>query len=158
MLAATLALAASLAPAEKPVLLVVGSPHLANNNRDVVKTSIEDVLTPARQREVEALVEHLARFRPTRVAVEWDAADQAGLDRRYADYRAGRLRLTANERDQIALRLAAKLNLRGVDAVDWSGDAPAIRRLTTSPVGPRRTARANGWSNYASASKRPATL
>ncbi len=111
-------------PVERPTLLIVGSPHLANNNRDIVNARIEDVTTPTRQQEIEALVESLARFRPTRIAIEWDADDQPGLDRRYADYRSGRLRLTANERDQIALRLAAKLNLEKVDAIDWNGDAP----------------------------------
>lgn len=121
----TLAVALPATPsADKPILLVVGSPHLANNNRDLVNARIEDVTTRARQREIEALVDHLARFRPTRVAVEWDAADQTGLDRRYADYRASRISLSANERDQIALRLAAKLDLPQVDAVDWNGDAP----------------------------------
>ena len=122
-----LAIAAASITAEtpsRPTLLLVGSPHLANNNRDVINARIEDITTPKRQQEVQALVDRLARFKPTRIAIEWKADDQAGLDRRYADYRAGRLKLTANERDQIALRLAAKLNLKRVDAIDWNGDAP----------------------------------
>lgn len=109
---------------QRPQMLILGSPHLANNNRDVVNTKIGDVTTPERQREIVALVDALARFRPTHVAVEWKTSDQAGLDKRYADYRAGRHVLTANERDQIGLRLAAKLNLPRVDAVDWSGMPP----------------------------------
>jgi uncharacterized protein DUF5694 len=122
-----IALAPILIPAtsvERPTLLIIGSPHLANNNRDLVNARIEDVTTTNRQREIEVLVEHLAQFRPTRIAIEWDAGDQSGLDRRYADYRSGRLTLTANERDQIALRLAAKLDLSRVDAIDWNGDPP----------------------------------
>jgi hypothetical protein len=123
MLAAAIASASAIPPG-RPTLLIVGSPHLANNNRDIINPRIEDVTTPERQQEMEALVESLARFKPTRIAIEWKADDQAGLDRRYADYRSGRLQLTANERDQIALRLAAKLNLEKVDAIDWNGDAP----------------------------------
>lgn len=111
-------------PVEQPKLLIVGSPHLANNNRDMVNPRIEDVTTPDRQREIAALVDGLARFKPTRIAIEWKADDQAGLDRRYADYRAGRLTVGANERDQIALRLAAKLDLARVDAIDWNDNAP----------------------------------
>jgi len=42
---------------------------------------VENVLAPARQREIEAVVERLARFRPNHVAVEWNAADQAKLDK-----------------------------------------------------------------------------
>ena len=108
----------------KPALLIVGTPHFGNPARDVANVRVPDVLSPERQREIEALVERLAAFRPTRVAIEWPAEEQARLDQRYADYRAGRFALTANERDQIGLRLAARLGLPRVDAVDWSGDAP----------------------------------
>lgn len=116
--------------AARPALLIVGTPHFANPGRDVVNVRIPDVLTPERQREIDAVVEKLAAFRPTRVAVEWPAEKQAKLDQRYADYRAGRYSLSANETDQIGLRLAARLNLPQVDAVDWSDDPPG------------------GWSGY----------
>lgn len=111
-------------PSDKPALLIVGTPHFGNPGRDVVNIRVPDVLSPERQREIEAVVERLAAFRPTRVAVEWPASEQGRLDQRYADYRAGRFALTANERDQIGLRLAARLGLDRVDAVDWSESAP----------------------------------
>jgi hypothetical protein len=109
---------------DPPALLIVGTPHFGNPGRDIANTRVADVLTPERQREIETVVERLAAFRPTRVAVEWPAEEQARLDQRYADYRAGRHTLTANERDQIGLRLAARLGLPRVDAVDWSEAAP----------------------------------
>jgi len=108
----------------KPALLILGTPHFSNPGRDTVNVRVPDVMTPERQREIEAIVDRLAAFRPTRVAVEWPADEQARLDQRYADYRAGRRALNADERDQIGLRLAARLGLPRVDAVDWSGDAP----------------------------------
>ncbi|HWT13278.1 MAG TPA: DUF5694 domain-containing protein [Allosphingosinicella sp.] len=111
-------------PGPKPALLILGAPHFGNPARDVVNVRVADVLAPERQREIEAIVDRLAAFRPTRVAVEWPADEQARLDQRYADYRAGRYALTADERDQIGLRLAARLGLERVDAVDWNGDAP----------------------------------
>lgn len=110
--------------ADKLALLIVGAPHFGNPARDVVNVRVPDVLAAERQREIEAVVDRLAAFRPTRVAIEWPADGQVRLDRRYADYRAGRYALTADERDQIGLRLAARLGLERVDAVDWSGDAP----------------------------------
>ncbi len=127
MIAIILALAApQAATVAKPrQMLLIGSPHLANNNRDIVKTAIPDVTTPDRQPEIEALVAALARFRPTRIAVEWQTRNQAKLDQRYAAYRAGSYRLTANEVDQIALRLAARLNLAQIDAIDWN-EVPAM--------------------------------
>ena len=107
-------------------MLIIGSPHFSNPGRDVVNGRVPDVLSPKRQLEIEALVARLAAFRPTRVVVEWAADNQAALDQRYADYRAGRFQLTANERDQIGLRLAARLGLPRVDAVDWNKMPPGV--------------------------------
>lgn len=104
--------------------MLLGTYHLANNNRDLINLPIEDVLTDKRQREIERLVDGLAQWHPTRVAIEWPHKDQAGLNQRYAEYLAGRLKPSANERDQIAFRLARKLHLRNLEAIDWNDDAP----------------------------------
>jgi hypothetical protein len=82
------------------------------------------VLTPKRQQEILAIVDQLAKFRPTHVAVEWRAIKQEKLDARYAAYRAGSYALTSDERDQLGLRLAAKLRLPRLDAVDWLDEPP----------------------------------
>jgi hypothetical protein len=121
LLAAVLLGAAAPPP---PRLLVLGMPHFDNPARDIVNAHVEDVLTPARQREIERVVTALARTRPTHVAVEWPASAQAALDRRYADYRAGRYALRRDEVDQIGMRLAARLGLSRVDAVDWNEEPP----------------------------------
>lgn len=110
----------------RPALMVLGTAHLANNNRDVLRTEVDDVLGPARQAEIEAVVEALARWRPTRIAVEITTKDQAALDRRYADYRAGTYALTASEIDQIGLRLAARLGHERVHGVDWNEMPPGV--------------------------------
>jgi len=107
-----------------PQVMLLGSYHLANNNRDVINVSIENVLTTHRQQQINNLVECLADWKPTRIAVEWDRNDQAGLDNRYATLLAGKYELTANEIDQIGLRLAKKLGQDRVYAVDWNEAAP----------------------------------
>lgn len=104
--------------------MMLGTYHLANNNRDLINLPIEDVTTPARQREIARMVDGLARWKPTRVAVEWSHADQAGLDKRYADYLADRLKPSATERDQIAFRLAKQLGLQKLYAIDWNDNFP----------------------------------
>jgi len=111
-------------PHERPWLMVIGTPHLANHGRDVVNLQVDDVMTPARQAEIEAIVAALARFAPTRIVVEHPVTGQAALDARYADYRAGRYALGRSEVDQIGLRLAARLDLPRVDAADWNGMPP----------------------------------
>jgi len=112
------------APEQRPTLLVLGTVHLANPGRDIHNTKVDDVLAPKRQREIAALVEQLAAFHPTHVAVEWPLAEQAKLDVRYREYRAGKYQLGRGEVDQIGLRLAAHLGLPRVDAVDWFAEPP----------------------------------
>jgi len=112
------------APGERPLLMVVGVAHFDNPARDVVNTKVDNVLTPKRQKEIIAVVDQLAKFHPNHVAVEWQATKQEKLDARYAAYRAGTYELTSDERDQLGLRLAAKLQLPRVDAVDWLDEPP----------------------------------
>lgn len=107
-----------------PQVMLLGSYHLANNNRDIINVSIEDVLTALRQQQIIDMVECLAQWKPTRIAVEWDRTDQAGLDSRYAAFLAGNYELSANEIDQIGLRLAKVLGHDRVYAVDWNEAAP----------------------------------
>lgn len=107
-----------------PQVMLLGSYHLANNNRDVINVLIENVLTAPRQQQIIDLVECLAQWKPTRIAVEWDRSDQAGLDSRYATFLMGNYELTANEIDQIGLRLAKQLGHDRVYAVDWNEAAP----------------------------------
>lgn len=109
---------------ERPALLVLGSAHFGNPGRDAVNIEVEDVLSATRQRQIEEVVQQLAAFGPTRIALEYPSRNQAQLDRNYADYRAGTYTLTRNESDQIGLRLAALLGHERVYAVDWNENPP----------------------------------
>lgn len=109
---------------EAPSLLVLGSAHFANPGRDSVNLDVEDVLSERRQQEVEAVVQQLAAFKPTRIAVEIPSRRQAELDQRYRDYRDGKYELSRNESDQFGLRLAALLGHERVYAVDWNENPP----------------------------------
>ena len=110
--------------AARPAMLIVGAPHFGNPGQDVGNPDMPDVLDEGRQREIEAVVDRLAAFRPTHVAVEVGSGNQARLDRLYADYRAGRHKLRPGEIDQIAMRLAARLRLERIHAVDWNEMPP----------------------------------
>jgi uncharacterized protein DUF5694 len=74
------------------------------------------------------LMEVLKRFRPTKIAVESDAGSDR-IPKRYADYIAGKYQLTANEIDQVGLRLAKELGHKTLYAVDADGDFPYPRLL-----------------------------
>ncbi|MFP2928678.1 DUF5694 domain-containing protein [Pyxidicoccus sp. 3LG] len=100
-------------------LMMLGTFHFKDSGLDAYKPQHGvDVRSPERQREVEALVEALARFQPTRIAVEQKRHKQDALDAAYQEYLAGRAELTANEIQQVGFRLAKKLGHAKVHAVD----------------------------------------
>lgn len=105
-------------------VMLVSSFHLANNNRDLINLPIENVLVPHRQEEIEQLVDNLARWRPTKIILEWPRSDQDGLDQRYRKYLNRELEISAKEQDQIGLRLAEALSHTKIYAVDWNESFP----------------------------------
>lgn len=100
-------LAAAPAAAQEPVeVMILGSYHFANPGRDVVNIEVDDVTTPRRQREIEALVAALAEWAPDKVLIE---SEQSGPDFRvpdYADFHPEMLTERRNESVQIGYRLA----------------------------------------------------
>ncbi|WP_300543104.1 DUF5694 domain-containing protein [Maricaulis sp.] len=107
-------------PRPEPVaeILILGTYHFANPGRDRYNAQADDMLSPRRQAEIEALADRLAEFRPTIVAVEADPGSD--INERYADWRAGEAELTVNERQQIGFRLAGMMDLDSVAPVDAS--------------------------------------
>ncbi|MGE0284066.1 MAG: DUF5694 domain-containing protein [Rhodospirillaceae bacterium] len=112
------------APEARPSLLILASPHLHNPGRDARNVVVDDVLMAARQAQLEDLVNQLAAYRPTHVAIEHVASEQDKIDQAYRAYRAGTRVLERDEEEQIGMRLAAKLGLDRVIAVDWNGMPP----------------------------------
>lgn len=107
-------------------VLVLGTYHMANPGHDIVNMQADDVLDPKRQAEIEALVQVLKRFHPTKIAVESDAGD-ARMPKLYADYVAGRHELTRNEIEQVGFRLAKELGQSTIYPADADGDFPFQR-------------------------------
>ncbi len=105
-------------------VLVLGSYHMDNPGHDLHNTKADDVLAPQRQAEIEELTNVLARFRPTKIALEWDAGNQEGLDRSYGEYAAGQRQLTRDERQQVGMRLAKSVGLKKLYAIDTMWDFP----------------------------------
>jgi hypothetical protein len=94
---------------------------MANPGQDVVNSTVDDMLSDQRQHEIDECITRLARFAPTKVAVEVEPAGGDALNQRYRDYRAGTYALTANESDQLGLRLAAVCDLPAIYPIDWHG-------------------------------------
>ena len=103
----------------KPVLMILGTYHMANPGRDLINLEADDVLTPRRQKEIQELVQRLLAFHPTKVAVEVDVRHQQALDERYRACCEGRREPGPDEVEQIGFRLACALGHPRVYAVDW---------------------------------------
>lgn len=114
--------AAPAKPAEKPVqVMIVGGFHMSNPGRDSHNVQVDDVLAPRRQAEIVAITDALARFKPTKVAVEWP---RAVVEERYPKYLAGTLAPSHNEVVQLGFRLAKTAGSQGVWGIDVDGDFP----------------------------------
>ena len=105
-------------------VLLLGSYHMDNPGLDLHDAKADDVLAPKRQAEIQELTAVLARFRPTKIAVEWDAGNQARLDRVFGEYEAGKHQLTRDERQQVGMRLAKLVGLKKIYAIDTMWDFP----------------------------------
>jgi hypothetical protein len=117
--------ASSKEAAKRAEVLVLGVYHMANPGHDIFNMQADDVLAPKRQEEIAELAAVLEKFKPTKIAVEHDS--QGKLNERYAKYLAGQYLLTANEIDQIGIRLAKDLGHAAIYAVDADGDFPFQR-------------------------------
>jgi hypothetical protein len=100
-------------------VMVLGVFHFANPNADYAKFQGVDVLTPTRQQEIQAVITQLARFRPTKIALERVPAESDSLNADYRRYLAGTFSLTRNEIHQLGFRLAALLQLPSLFPVDF---------------------------------------
>jgi hypothetical protein len=102
-------------------VMVLGLFHMNNPNRDLFNPTIKDVLGPRRQREIQDFVARLEKFHPTKIALETTAGTPA-MQKRLDDYLAGKYALTADERDQIGLRLAKTLGHSKIYGIDFKED------------------------------------
>ena len=110
------------ADSPKPEILFLGVFHFADAGLDAYKPKFSlDIRAPERQAQLAGLVDDLARFRPTRVAVEWPLRSQRRLDSLYTEYLADRYKPGVNEIFQIGFRLARQLGHQRIYAIDAQG-------------------------------------
>ncbi|MCB0547909.1 MAG: hypothetical protein KDD19_10010 [Phaeodactylibacter sp.] len=126
---------------KKIPLVLLGSYHMSNPGADQFNLESDDVLTPKRQAEIEAVVKRLAAFKPTKIAVEAPYGDSATIAR-YQEYLAGKRELRRSEEEQIGFRLAKMLGHKTIYPIDVRMDIwpPALEQaIAANPAehGPR---------------------
>jgi hypothetical protein len=146
MLAAAMIAVAPAAQSAPIQVMVLGTYHFGNPGRDKVNVRVDDVTTLERQRELEALAESIATFKPTRVMVEvqrpgptYDVTDFAGFS-------PAMLRTDRNETTQIGYRVAFRVGLRSVQGID---EQPGKGEPDYFPIGRVEAyAKAHGEQSY----------
>lgn len=113
--------AAPAPPAAKPSFLIVGTFHFAGSTTDLLSNSMPDVLSEKRQKQVEEAVTALARYKPTKIAVESPAGITKAQER-YQAYLDGKRELSPDETEQLAFRLAKRLGHTRIWPVDHKLD------------------------------------
>ncbi len=104
----------------KTSLLILGSHHLANPSLDMANVKTDDVLAPKRQSEIKQIVQMLAQFNPTKVAIEIAADQESEIQKRYQNYLQGHHTLARNESEQIGFRVAKAAEHNKIYPVDWN--------------------------------------
>jgi hypothetical protein len=112
-------------PARAAAVMILGTWHMAGPGHDLHNVRADDVLLPKRQRELAAVAEALARFRPTKVAVESLASGMSPVKvEKYREYLEGNLAPSHNEVVQIGFRIADSAGLADVWGIDVEGPLP----------------------------------
>jgi hypothetical protein len=106
-------------PPRRAKVLIIGTFHFDDAGHDTYKPKHPiDTMSAQRQREIAQLVDTLAKFHPTKVALEFDPPLEPKFNERYAGYLAGTYELKANEIYQIGFRLARESGLKKVNGID----------------------------------------
>ena len=109
---------------EKAHIMVLGTAHFGNPGQDVINITFPDVFQPKYQRQVGQVLDSLAQFHPTKVALEARPAYEPELDSMYQAYLQGTHELSRNERQQLGFRLGKRFEHPEVYAIDHDGEFP----------------------------------
>lgn len=122
-------------PKEKIKVLVVGTFHFNYPGLDVQKASDEDkidVLVEPKKSEVTEVVEYIKAFNPTKIAIEafdnWNATDKL------RGYKKGEYRDKRDERYQLAIRIAAELNLDTLYSINAPSFDDDLKKLDSAYI------------------------
>src|SRR5438874_11565123 len=105
------------APARIQVM-VLGTYHFDNPGQDLHNIKVDSVLTPAKQAELADVTSRLAKFNPTKIAVEALSDRPDFVSNKFDGFTPGELSTDPEERTQIAFRLAHQLGQKSVYGID----------------------------------------
>ncbi|ARS34587.1 DUF5694 domain-containing protein [Pontibacter actiniarum] len=93
-------------------VMLLGTFHFAYHNKDIITTDKKDqidIMSEQSQRDIEKIASRVARFKPTKIALELMPEEQPRIDSLYQAYLDGRYELETSEVYQLGFRLAKQL-------------------------------------------------
>ena len=112
-------LAQSSTPAMAPIqVMVLGTYHFGNPGKDMHNMKVDSVLTHAKQAELAEVASRLAKFHPTKIAVEMQSDRADFVAHKFDGFAPETLSKDPGECIQIAFRLAHQLGQKSVYGID----------------------------------------
>lgn len=105
----------------KAQVMILGAYHFANPGLDYVKSDLDDHLSEKRQKQIAEVVELLAKFKPTKIAIE-APPEAKSPQTNYEAFLKGEYTLKANESEQIGFRLAKQFGHSKIFQIDHKLD------------------------------------
>ena len=121
--------AASQHSSESVKVMILGTFHFTGGGRDVVNPDVDDFLSSARQAQIDEVLDRLEAFSPDKIMLEMEPEHEAKFNANYEAYLAGEYELSVNERQQLGMKLAARLGherLYGIDHSNFLDYRPAL--------------------------------
>ena len=114
-------------------VLTLGTFHFKFPNLDIDKVKNDhqiDVFDSKYQKEIELIVDKLAKFKPTKIIIERQPKRQQLYDSLYTSYLNGKHKLNRSEEQQLGFRLAKQLGLSKLHCVDaWGTDYEYVKKV-----------------------------
>jgi hypothetical protein len=118
---------------EQTKVLTLGSFHFTFPNLDINKTNKKgqiNVLDTKYQKEIELIVNKLAKFKPTKIVIERHPKKQQTYDSLYISFLKGKHKLSGSEEQQIGFRLAKLLGINKLHCTDaWGSDYEDVKKI-----------------------------
>lgn len=103
----------------------LGTYHFNNPGLDEFNPEVDDVLSDKRQAEIKVVVDALAEYKPTHIAIEQPLSKSTWMKELYTEFcEANGVTERRAEIIQLGFRLAHLLNHDGVHCIDVAGEFP----------------------------------
>ncbi len=112
------------AETKEPIqVMVLGTYHFGNPGLDMHNMKVESVLTPEKQAELADVATRLAKFKPTKIAIEALPDGPDLVTKKFDGLTEESLTKNPDERVQIAFRLAHQLGQSAVYGIDEQSES-----------------------------------